>query len=273
MNTDAIFFFGKELQPIVDIGRTKVTALPLEARMVIYSIMYNLNPKCSIIFRRELSNGISSITLSEWRRFYNTDLGRWILETQGKLIHQIQEFLQTPFMFKDDSITFNINEMEFYIRFASVANEGIKIIYKFISAYFQDIYDMKICYEDGQSIVFIQKEENEYNDSLDKFPPMMFCKAGSDESRKYLCSRYSHFRKGITLDHPFAQWLIENAIKIENHFPHQFKQIVNSLCDDTAQEIINTVNELRQQITESNICHSINLTSLHNLNDGDFWDC
>lgn len=269
-NINATFFFEKELQPIVNIARTKVTTLPLEAHLAIIGIMQHLDHGRSIMFTRELSKRIGSITLFEWRHIYNAELGKWILETQKKLILQIQKFLQTPF--KDDQLTLEINEAEFFIRFAPIANECLKIIYKFISAYFQDTYDMSICYEDGQSIVFIEKKKNEYNYYFDKFPPMMFCKARSDKSRRYLCSIYSHFRKGITLDHPFAKWLIENAIKIENHFPHGFKEIVNSLCDDTAQEIIKTANKLYQQITESNIQHGINVTSLYNLTDEDFWD-
>lgn len=100
---------------------------------------------------------------------------------------------------------------------------------------------------------------------------MMFCKARSEESRKYLCCGNGAWRRGITLDHPFAQWLIENVAKLENNFPRQFQQIVDSLCNDGSEEIIKTVNEFRQQVMKLNVRNGINIASLCELTKEDFW--
>ncbi len=266
---EAIFFLENELQPIVDIGRTSVLALPLNALMAICGILYHPNYDSSVVFDSEMLKRINGIPLLEWRCLLKSDLGRWVLKTQNKSILQIQQILQTTFMNKVTSIS---EKDEYNIEFAGFHNGGFKIIYKFVLAYFQDIYDMKIYYEDGQSIVFAKKENTGYDDYFDKFPPMMFCRAGSDKSRKYLCCGISSYRRCITLDHPFAQWLIENAIKIESHFPRQFQQIVYSLCNNEAQEIINIVNGFHRQITKLNVCYGINVASLHELTEDDFWN-
>lgn len=268
-SANAVFFLENELQPTVDIGRTKISALPLEAIVAICGIICHANFDCEIEFDFELLENISSRNLHEWRYISDSELGKWVLETQNKHIFQIQEFLQTPLkMHKEISRNFyGCN-----LGFSEIMNEGSQIIYKFVSAYFQDIYDMKIYYEDGQRIVFTKKENIECNNAFDKFPPMMFCMAGSDKSRRYLCCSLSEWRRGITLDHPFAQWLVENAVKIENHFPRQFHQIVDSLCNKEAEGIIKTVNDFRQQIIQLNVCHGIDVTSLHELTQEDFWD-
>lgn len=260
----AVFFLENELQPTVDIGRTKISALPLEAIVAIYGITCHPNLNCTIDFNFKILENISNLNLHEWRCITNSELGKWALKTQNKRIFQIKELLQTPLKIhgKIDSAEYSIGEL---------VDENLQIIYKFASAYFQDIYNMKIYYEYGQRIGFTKKENIECNNTFDKFPPMMFCEAGSDKSRRYLCCSLSVLRRGITLDHPFAQWLIENAVKIESHFPHQFHQIVDSLCNKEAEGIIKTVNDFRQQLIQLNVSYGINVTALHELTQEDFW--
>lgn len=267
-NFDVTFFLENELQPTVDVGRTKVSALPLEALMAICSIVDHLHSDGLIDFSFNMQRNMNKNVLPEWRHLRDIELGRWVLKTQNKRIIQIQEFLQTPL--KTHRIV-NNEEDEYNLAFTSIGYGGLKTIYKFVTTYFQDIYDMEICYEDGQIITFSKKKKNEYNDSFDRFPPMMFCKAGSEESRKYLCCSSSVWRRGITLDHPFTQWLIENAAKLVNHFPRQFQQIVDSLCNCESQEIIKTVNDFRQQIMKLNVCSGISIASLCELTKEDFW--
>ncbi|MBD5146946.1 MAG: hypothetical protein HDT21_13725 [Ruminococcus sp.] len=266
---NAVFFLENELQPTVDIGRTKISALPLEAIVAICNIACHPNLDFIIKLDFEILENISSLNLHEWRYIFDSELGRWVLKTQNKRILQIHELLQTPIK-KYIELYSDVNE--YNLSFIALLYGSSKIIYKFVSAYFQDIYDMNIYYEDGQCIIFTKKENIECNNTFDKFPPMMFCKAGSDKSRRYLCCSLSEWRRGITLDHPFAQWLVENVVKIENHFPHQFYQIVYSLCNNDAQGIIKIVNDFRQQLIQLNGCHGIDVTSLRELTNDDFWD-
>lgn len=264
---DLVFFLENELQPAVDIGRTKVLDLPLQALAAISVILCHPNVD-GLETMRELLDSSNNIVLPEWRRLRDTELGRWVLKTQNKRILHIQELSQTPI--RVDNLS-GMQEDEHSIRFIPSGYVCINIIYKFAMAYFQDVYDMEICYENGQTLIFSKKENTEYHDCFDKFPPMMFCKAGSDESRRYLCCGNRICRRGITLDHPFAEWFIENAIKLDSHFPRQFQQIVYDLCNSDSQEIIDTVSEFRQQLIRLNGSHDINVFSLPVLTTDDFW--
>ena len=267
INFGITFFFENELQPIVDIGRTKVSGLPTKALVAICGIICHPNLDCLNHFNLYLLTSIGGITLPKWRDLFQSKVGEWLLETQNKYVDQIKEFLQAPL--KDHLIHI---EGDYNLKYVRYLNAHLTIIFKLVSTFFQDNYDMEICYETGQIVVFNKKEDTRYDDIFEKFPPMMFCKARSNQSRKYLCCSYMGWRRGITLDHPFTKWLFENVIKIESYFPRQFQQIVDSLCNDDADEIIKTVSEFRWQITKLNSKHGINIASLPELTKEDFWD-
>lgn len=266
---DCVFFLENELQPIVDVGRTRVSALPLKALLAIAGIISHPSFVDFGKFRFGLSNRAGGIALPEWCRLYDTPLGRWILKTQNQRVLQIWDFLQAPF--KLDPFSNKVG-CEYSIGDIWYHNGGLGIIDKFIAAYFQDSYNMEIYYEEGQRIAFTKKKDSRADDSFDKFPPMMFCKAGTEKSRRFICCSDSTQRRGITADHPFAQWLLANAVKLESHFPRQFQQIVESLCDSDAQEMIQVVNEFCRQMRQLSNCHGIPLASLQELTEEDFWD-
>ena len=268
LNLDLIFFLKDKLQPDVDVGRTKILGLSLDVVTAIYSIICYFNYDDLVRLSLQLPNNMHSIALPEWRRLHDTELGKWLLKTQNERVTQIQEFLQTPL--KPANI-YDVEEHEYNLLLTSFQYMGLKILYKFATAYFQDAYDLTIQYENGQTITFSEKRKMGCDNSWDMFPPMMFCKAGSEESRAYLCCSSSIQRRCITSDHPFAQWLVENAVMLDRHFPRQFQQIVYSLCNCDVQEIIEIVNDFRQQLIRLKACHGINIHSLHDLTKDDFW--
>ena len=263
------FFLEGKLQPTVDIGRTKISALPTETLLAICGIICHPNLDYIASFNTKVVKSISNLNLSEWRCIHNSELGEWILQTQKNNIYKIQKFLETS---SKSYETLYMASSNYNIGNNVHGNNSLKIIYKFVSAYLQDVYDMKINYENKQIIVFTKKENPGNDKSFDLFPPMMFCRAGSNKSCKYLCCKLGCYRRGITLDHPFAQWLIKNALKIKSYLPRQFQQIVDSLCNDEAEKIINTVNEFRHQITKLNIPSDHDLSSFPELATDDFWD-
>lgn len=266
--SDIIWFLENELQPNVDIGRNGIISLPMEAIMAICVNVHDFDNDFFYTDHFEMLESVKKNTLPKWRCLRYIDIGRHILKTQNKLILYMQEFLENKIEF-DGSFNINIGFDNFSIN-KTYNNVCLKIIYRFILAYFQDIYDMRIYYEEGQKITFNEKK-NSKDDSFDEFPPMMFCKAGSNISRRYLCCSDSTRRRGITLDHPFAKWLIKNAKKIKNQFPRQFYQIINRLCNSDAQTIIKTVNELCHQITQLNVHCDFDLASFSMLTENDFW--
>ncbi len=135
----------------------------------------------------------------------------------------------------------------------------------------QDTFQMTIDYEAGQMISFGEKNEAEDQSVLDLFPPMRFCKAASKKSRRYLCSGGFIDRKGITMDHPFTGWLLENAYLLNRYFQRQLQQIVHCLCYGYAENIIRECNEIRQQLMSLPECHGVDVGSLPQMGRNDFW--
>ena len=130
---------------------------------------------------------------------------------------------------------------------------------------------MKINYEKGQVISFFKKKKNEPDEIFELFPPMLFCKAASEKSRKYLCCVDPSWRKGITLDHPFVIWLMKNAILMNKYYQRQFKQIIDCLRYKSATVIIVEVNAIRQQLISLPEHHGVDVYNFPQLSRDDFW--
>lgn len=130
---------------------------------------------------------------------------------------------------------------------------------------------MTINYEAGQIICFCEKEGNETDEIFDLFPPMMFCTAASDQSRQYICNANYRTRRGITADHPFIIWLLKNAVQLNRYYQRQFQQIVNCLCESSAETIVKECNRIREQFIAFPEHHGVDVSSFPQLCLDDFW--
>lgn len=138
-------------------------------------------------------------------------------------------------------------------------------------AYLHDHNQMKINYGKGQAISFFEKEKNESDEILDLFPPMRFCKAANDKSRRFLCSAEPDYRKGITLDHPFMIWLMKNAVLMNKYYQRQFRQIIDCLRYSDVTDIISGVNSICQQLISLPEHHGVDVYNFPQLSRDDFW--
>ena len=130
---------------------------------------------------------------------------------------------------------------------------------------------MKINYKKRQIITFLKKEEYESEEYLDLLPPMRFCEAENDKSRRYLCSESPEYRKGITLDHPFMIWLTKNVFLMNKYYQRQFRQIIDSLRYSDATDIISEINAIRQQLISLPEHHGVDVYNFPQLSSDDFW--
>lgn len=150
-------------------------------------------------------------------------------------------------------------------------NAELLLLNMYQDAYLQEHNLMEIDYEKGQAISFLEKEKNESDEILDLFPPMRFCKAMNDKSRRFLCSAEPDYRKGITLDHPFMIWIMKNAVLINKYYQRQFKQIIDCLCYKTATVIIFEANAIHQQLISLPEHHGVDVYNFPQLSRDDFW--
>lgn len=124
-------------------------------------------------------------TLKQWREARNFWLGEWIRKNLKDYFINIKLLL--------DKASQNPNRPEFTINPYNGTVDAI--MFKYLIADLQDVYEMTICYEDGQVISFYEKKDDSLENSYDLFPPMMFCKASSEQSRQYICCADSLIRR------------------------------------------------------------------------------
>lgn len=254
-----IILLDGEWKPMVQVSRSKIVDLPLKVLVVIsgllnkHSVLHN-----NMYALKEWNN----VPLTEWREIVNSSVGQWMTQNNQNCV---EEIIQT-FQKKVDL------GLEFHDGIHAIFGRDIKhIIYKYALAYLQDNYSMTINYEQGQIISFYPKEKASSEDAYDIFPPMMFCKAASDKSRKYICNADSNYRRGITSDHSFIIWLLENAARLKQYFERQFQQIVQCLYQKEAKEIVQEYSMIREQLSSLSTYHNLNVKSLPKISIEDFW--
>lgn len=200
-------------------------------------------------------------SLKEWRKVRIPHLNQWLGRNQEKFFAERLQFLRESMETEDaDRRQFNIYKHEKY-----------KILNQYQDAYLQDYYQMTINYQEGQTISFCEKEEAEEESVLDLLPPMLFCKAANDRNRQYICCEGSSLRKGITIDHPFVKWLLDNAILLNQYYQRQFQQIIDCLCNASGESIMKECNHIRLQLMGLPNRHGVDVNSFPQLSMKDFW--
>ncbi len=257
----AIFFLGGRWKPMVKMSRSKISGLPLEVLVTMNSVFYKYQMSKWLRSYVVRFDGWEERTLKEWRRVRSSGIGEWMRKNQEHFPAEYREGLRQP-------LQTDLAD-RFCIQPGYYDKEGM--IYRYWMAYFQDCFRMTINYEEGQKILFYEKEDGEREDALDLFPPMMFCKAAGKESRRYLCSKSPSLRRGITADHPFALWLLENAVLLQKYYQRQFQWMVDCLCAYTGESIAEECNKIRDQLTALPERHGIDVAAFPRLTMEDFW--
>ena len=254
----AIFLVGSMWKPRVEVSRTKVAGLPLEVSVAIQGLLDKYKMEELSFYLLGL-RGWKDRLLKEWRELHTSQIDKWMWENQKDFFIEIKQNLQVAV---DESTIegFDISP-----------NSSNAVLYKYLMAYFQDLYQMTVSYEEGQIIDFYEKKDNEMEDRYDLFPPMMFCKAVSERSRQYICSGGLWARRCITFDHPFVEWLLNNSVQLKRYFQRQFQQIVDCLCNKNADNIINQCNAIREQLISLPDHHGVDVRSIPPLSRDDFW--
>ncbi len=224
-----ILFLENEWRPETAISRSDITRVPLIVLVLIEGILnkYQMHDY-SFDFTSRLYN--KNYSLKEWRKIRIPELNKWMNLNRKAFLAERMNFLRKPL----ETITADRR-----YRYVHEYSDTI-ILNSYWNAYFQDYYHMTINYEEGQSISFCEKSETETESALDLFPSMLYCKAANDRSRQYICADDRFWRKGITVDHPFVKWLLENAFLLNQYYQRQFQQIVDCLCNESGKHILNT---------------------------------
>ena len=258
-NGCGVFLLRDTWKPMVDISRSKVSELPLIVLLAICGILSKHQMLDQPGLRWEGLGGWRNSTLKDWRKIKNSQPDMWLWKNQEYIFAEIKSMLQKPLR------GVIANQLTLY------GNSGYVVIHRYLIASFQDQYRLLINYEEGQTITFCEKDGHEPDEIYDLFPPMMFCMAASDQSRRYICCEDAFIRRGITADHPFIIWLLNNAAQLKQYYQRQFQQIVDCLCQKNAEEIMRECNDIRKQLTAFPEHHGVEVGSFPQLSKNDFW--
>ncbi len=257
----AVFLTEGAWKPAVDVSRSRISGLPLPVLLAMqgilckYQILENTWPNWIGL------EGWKNSSLKEWLELRDSQLSKWLQKNLADTFMDTKQMLQRDVKdSKTDKVSFSIGNYSNYA-----------VVNKYWMAHFQDKYRMTINYENGQVLSFNDKEEHGREDIYDLFPPMMFCLAASDESRQFICSANFRMRRGITADHPFVIWLLRHAVQLKQYYQRQFEQMVDCLCQRSAEVIIEVCNRIREQLLDFPERHGIDMGSFPQLGRDDFW--
>lgn len=256
-----IFFLEKEWRPLTEVSRFKIIEVPLKINVVISGITSKY--RMLDIFERQYASADRwrNHLLRDWREARSLPLKQWMETNQKNFFAERMKFLKEPLKLKDvDRCTTYMYDYSGYV-----------ILNMYHDAYLQDHYQLTINYEEEQTISFYEKNEIESESVLDLFPPMRFCEAANDRSRRYICCADPLQRKGITLEHPFIEWLMENAVLLNQYYQRQFCQMVDSLCHSSAENMTQECNHIRQQLMSLPEHHGVDVNNFPQLSRDDFW--
>lgn len=258
----AVFFLEGECRPVVEVSRSQIVCLPLKTIIAISGLAHKnriLNNLGKIIVN---SSDWEYAALQEWRQAREFSLDQWMNRYLGKYFEGLkQEYLES---WNEDK-SHLLNSLRTY------GYNVNAVLDKYVTAYFQDNYHMTICYEEGQIITFHEKTAKEREDIYDLFPPLLFCKAASDQSRRFIGHANAVFRRGLTSDHPFIEWLLENSNRLNQYFQRQFGQMIRCLCKKDAEDIIQECGAVREQLLSLTDRHGVDIDNMPRLTEEDFW--
>lgn len=257
----AIFLLEGECKPAVEVSRSKITGLPLRTLTAICGVSHKYGLTCAI---EKLLEDIHwrDATLQEWRWARELPMGQWMNRNVRAYFESFTQELRER---KGRA------EQHALPSVMLVSPYSYQLLDKYHKAFLQDHYSMTICYEEGQVIAFREKIGEKQEEVYDIFPPMMFCRAASEQSRGYLCHADAYERRGITSDHPFAVWLLDNAIRLNQHFQRQLQQIALCLRTGDADEIMEECDAVREQLLALTDRHGVDVGTMPRLSEDDFW--
>lgn len=253
-----LLLLDNELRPTVTASRSDISDMPLELIVAIRGI---LSAWDTGLYRQFRILGWKTPPLLAWRKLYHTKLENWLLENLRDYFNQTVEQFGKP-VFAEDAGGLCIGGSWF---------EAENVLQTFLMASLQDTYQMNVNYEEGQIVTFADKSPEEDAKLYELFPPMMFCAAATPASRRFLCCKDRDLRRCITADHPYPAWLLKNAAALNRYYSRQFQQIVKILSRGNSTDIINTCNDIREQLLSLPEHHGIDIVACPQLSDADFW--
>lgn len=253
-----LLLLDRELRPTVKADRSEISDMPLELIVALRGMLRAWVQESDNSF---IISNWHAPALPVWRKLRNSKLWDWLWDNLRDYFEDVKENYRSR-VFEGDVVNYCIGD------FWSETDNALQFL---LMAWLQDSCELEVNYEDGQVIICKDKSSQEDDSSYDLFPPMMFCAAATQTSRRFLCAGSSRLRQCITANHPYALWLVKNATALNRFYSRQLKQITEALRKMDALNIITVCNEIREQLLLLPKYHNIDMSSCPMLSENDFW--
>ena len=262
-NGDAIFLLEDNLRPEMNITRNAIVSLPIQVIIAEAVLRYS----SGLNSENDLSRMLDWLQppLSTWRQIRTPEMCPWIHGLSKDFFKSIKRKLQEGKTLLGPKYALTILD--------NFHHDSADVLKTYYYAHLQDTHTMTVSYDDThlQIISFFLNETPCNNSRYDLFPPLLFCKAEDDKSRKYLCCADYHYRHAITEDHPYAKWLLDHAFVLNQCFPRHFQKLIDCLCNEFSSSFIDKSNDIHEQLFLLSQRQGIDIGQIPKLTETDFW--
>ena len=234
-NDYKLFLLENRWRATVDAGRTRISALPLEALLAVSAITEDTASTCDILSYQ--------FPLKQWREIRGTPLGDWI---QRRFQSRKDEYCRDVRTLRGDMLPQK--------RTDEFSGNTRQMLAQYFAVCFQDDYQLTAEYDGaGESVSLKAKPNGAPESDYDLFPPLLFARAKDKDNRRFLRAYYRkssdyRFSGVVNADHPYAVWLLGSAEILRKYFQRQFQRIADSLySSDSPDFVIETANDVRNQ--------------------------
>ena len=211
----------------------------------------------------------SNIPLKDWRAIFSEEYLQWLnLPSLSKFINfkaALEKALTFVGNFPVELTVDNFGSPEYY--WTNGIGDDIRY---FFLAYLQLYYRITVNYS-NKEITFCENDPDENMTQFDLFPLMAFGYGETEEDCSIICHANFNCRVVYTANHPFMEWLLKNADKLYKYYPRQFEQIIKAFRYENAGNLINTINQIIDQLSKTASKHGINMFKCPRLKMDDFW--
>lgn len=115
------------------------------------------------------------------------------------------------------------------------------------AAYLRSRYILRVDFSQYDPTIFIESRANDMQEKVtDYFSPTFFLSTKKEIT--YLTTKSTSWRKTCNDSHRLARFIIDNAEQLRSKVPGLFFEILRSLAEDDAKDVISVINDLLQRL-------------------------
>lgn len=246
-NLAAIVLLKDKYRPYLDVARDGVRGLTLEIASEIEIIKSNLANQGF-----EIMGGLPGLREQNYPYIVMADYGKLLYE-RGDLAKQLV-FETSEGNLSNESLATKLSKDKkiVYESCPVISNKywwNIDKLYEYIcAAFLRENYLLQIEFASYGIKVYISKKEKEVSDEYKKIFPVCFFLPEMNCNGDILTVRRVLYRYACNEYHRLSQFLLKNGMQLNKCVPGIFRELLRTLAEDEADELIDNVNRLLENL-------------------------